>query len=426
MTFDALFVPEPLREAVSDRAWVAAMLEAERALANAEALAGVMPAHLAGPIAEACEVDRFDVAAVVLAGRTVGNPAEPLVRALRDAVGGEAAGLVHFGATSQDIVDSAAMLVARRARALIADELTGAAAACARLAETHRLTPMAGRTLLQQAVPTTFGLKAAGWLVALVRAQRRLASLSLPAQLGGAAGTLALLGADGPRVVELYAAELDLAAPVLPWHAERSALGELGAALALAAGACAKAGYDVALLEQTEVGEVGERGGAGGSSTMPHKRNPVGSALTLACARRVGASAQLLLGGLVHEHERSLGAWQAEWGALSDALAYTGGAAAALRAVLEGLGVDANRMRANLEGTAGAIMSERLTHLLARRVGYEQARAAVAAAARGSLRDGLAGQVSPEELDQALDPATYLGAAGAFVDRALAFYREGS
>jgi len=158
---------------------------------------------------------------------------------------------------------------------------------------------------------------------------------------------------------------------------------------------------------------------------MPHKRNPVGSVLTLACARRVEGSAQLLLGGLVQEHERSLGAWQAEWGALSDALAYTGGAAAALRGVLEGLEVDADRMGTNLEATGGAIMSERLTHLLTRKVGNEQARAAVAAAT-GSLRSGLAGQLSPEELDEALDPATYLGAAGAFVDRALAFYRESS
>lgn len=425
MTFDALFLPEALREAVSDRAWVAAMLEAERALANAEALAGVIPAHLAGPIAGACDIERYDVATIVETGRMAGNPAEPLVRALREAVGGEPAGLVHFGATSQDIVDSAAMLVARRALALIDEELAGAAAVCAGLAEAHRLTPMAGRTLLQQAVPTTFGLKAAGWLVALVRAKRRLASLSLPAQLGGAAGTLALLGNDGPHVAELYAAELDLAAPLVPWHTERSAVGELGAALALAAGACAKVAYDVALLEQTEVEEVREPAGAGMSSTMPHKRNPVGSALTLACGRRVEASAHLLLGGLVQEHERSLGAWQAEWGALSDALAYTGGAAAALRGVLEGLEVDADRTRTNLDATGGAIMSERLTHLLAARMGHEPARAAVAAVT-GSLREGLAGQLSAEELDEALDPATYLGAAGAFVDRALAFYEEGS
>jgi 3-carboxy-cis,cis-muconate cycloisomerase len=425
VTFDALFVPAPLREAVSDRAWVEAMLAGERALANAESLAGVIPAHLAGPIAEACEVDRFEVGAIVEAGRGAGNPAEPLVRALREVVGGEAAGYVHYGATSQDIVDTAAMLVARRALALLDEELGGAAAACASLVERHRLTPMAARTLLQQAVPTTFGLKAAGWLVGLLRGRARLAALRLPAQLGGAAGTLAVLGEVGPRVVELFAAELDLAAPVLPWHSERSVIAELGAALALAAGACAKAGYDIALLEQTEVGEVREPDGAGGSSTMPQKRNPVGSALSVACELRVGSAAQILLAGLVGEHERSLGVWQSEWGALSDALAYTGGAAAALRGVLEGLEVDAGRMTVNLAAAGGTVMSERLTFVLAGRLGLERAREAVTEAARsGSLRDGLADLLSAEELDEALDPSTYLGAADVFVDRALALYRE--
>jgi 3-carboxy-cis,cis-muconate cycloisomerase len=427
VTFDALFVPAELREAVSDRAWVEAMLAAERALANAESLAGVIPAHLAGPIAEACEVERFDVEAIVEAGRSAGNPAEPLVRALRAAIGGEAAGLVHLGATSQDIVDTAAMLVARRGLALVGEELDGAARACAALAEAYRLTPMAGRTLLQQAVPTTFGLKAAGWLVGLVRARQRLAGLQLPAQFGGAAGTLAALGDDGPRVAELYAAELGLAEPLLPWHVERSIVAELGASLSLAAGACAKAGYDVALLEQTEVREVREPAGVGGSSTMPHKRNPVGSALAIACARRVEASSQLLAAGLVQELERGLGGWQAEWGALSDALAYTGGAAAAVRSVLEGLEVDGTRMLTNLTAAGGAVMSERLTFLLARRDGPEAAKAAVAAAAAsGSLRKGLAGRLSAEELDEAFDPTTYLGAAGVFVDRALAFFREGT
>jgi 3-carboxy-cis,cis-muconate cycloisomerase len=424
VTFDALFVPAPLREAVSDRAWVEAMLAAERALANAESLAGVIPAHLAGPIAEACELDRFDVEAIVEAGRAVGNPAEPLVRALRQAVGGEAAGYVHFGATSQDIVDTAAMLVSRQALLLIDERLDGAVAACASLAERYRLTPMAGRTLLQQAVPTTFGLKAAGWLVGLVRARRRLAAIKLPSQLGGAAGTLAPLGVNGGRVGDFFAAELDLAVPAVPWHTERTVVAELGATLGIAAGSCAKAGYDVALLEQTEVGEVHEPVGEGSSSTMPQKRNPVGSALALACERRVRAAAGVLSGGLVGEHERSLGAWQAEWGALSDALAYTGGAADALARTLQGLDVDTDRMAANLAAAGGAVMSERLTFLLAEKAGLEEAKEAVAAAARsGSLRDGLAGQLSPEELDDALDPTTYLGSAGEFVDRALAFSR---
>jgi 3-carboxy-cis,cis-muconate cycloisomerase len=424
VTFDAIFVPDELRAAVSDRAWVEAMLEVERALTNAESLAGVVPPHLAGPIAEACRIERFDVPALVAAGRGSGNPAEPLVRALRAAVGGEAASYVHLGATSQDIVDSAAMVVTRRCLRLIDDELGALAASCARLAEAHRLTPMAGRTLLQHAVPTTFGLKAAGWLVAVVSSRRRLAALHdrLPAQLGGAAGTLAALGRDGPTVAGLFALELELAEPPLPWHSDRSGIAELGTALALAAGTCAKIGYDVALLEQTEIGEVREPAGEGGSSTMPHKRNPVGSAIAVACRRRVAAAAQILVEALVGEHERSVGTWQSEWGALSDALAYAGGAAAASRRVLDGLQVDVARMRANLDASGGGVLSERAALLLGREV--VDGAGARASAGGTTLRDELAGDLTAGHLDELFDPTTYLGSAGTFVDNALGLYRE--
>jgi 3-carboxy-cis,cis-muconate cycloisomerase len=425
MTFDAIFVPAPLRAAVSDRAWFEAMLEAERALANAEAIVGVIPAHHAGPIAEACVVERFDVESIVASGRSAGNPAEPLVRALRAAVGGEAAGFVHFGATSQDIVDSAGMLVSRRAVELILEALDGLAAACAGLAERHRETPMAARTLLQQAVPTTFGLKAAGWLSAVMTAREHVWGVRLAAQLGGAAGTLAALGPDGPAVARQFAEELDLAEPDPPWHSDRSRIAALGSALAIAAGVCAKIGLDVALLEQIEVGEVREPAGAGGSSAMPQKRNPVGSAIAIACARRAAGAAGVLVGGLTGEHERSVGAWHAEWGALSEALAFTGGAAAAMREVLEGLEVDAVRMRANLDLGGGAVMSERVLLALSPRMGREQTLALVgSAASAGSLREGLADLLEPEELDALLDPTTYLGAAGQFVDHVLAAYRE--
>ncbi|HEX4518553.1 MAG TPA: 3-carboxy-cis,cis-muconate cycloisomerase [Gaiellaceae bacterium] len=425
MTFDAIFVPAALRAAVSDRAWFEAMLEVERALANAEAIAGVIPAHLAGPIAEACVVERFDVESIVASGRSAGNPAEPLVRALRAAVGGDAAEFVHFGATSQDIVDSAAMLVSRRAVELILEELDGLAVACASLAEAHRDTPMAARTLLQQAVPTTFGLKAAGWLSAVLTAREHVWGARLPSQLGGAAGTLAALGADGPAVARQFAEELDLAEPELPWHSDRSRIAALGLALAIAAGVCAKIGLDVALLEQTEVGEVREPAGAGGSSAMPQKRNPVGSAIAGACGRRVAAASGVLVDGLVGEHERSVGAWHAEWGALSEALAFTGGAAAAMREVLEGLEVDTERMRANLQLGGGAAMSEHALLVLSPRVGREEAlRLVKAAAASGSLRDGLSGSLGPDEVDAILDPTTYLGSAGQLVDRMLAVYRD--
>ncbi len=388
MTLDAVLVPPAFRDAVSDRAWVEAMLEAERALANAEAIAGVIPAHAAGPIAEACRIESIDVEAVLEEGRQSGNPAEPLVRALRKAVGGEAAEYVHRGATSQDIVDTASMLVARQAVGLLVEELDRLTGACASLAEAHRDTPIAGRTLLQQAVPTTFGLKAAGWLLAALAARDSLHGVRFAAQLGGAAGTLAALGGEALEVARLYAHELELPEPGLPWHTDRTRVAELGGALAVAAGVCAKIGLDVALLEQTEVGEVREPPGAGGSSTMPHKRNPVGSVVAVACARRAGAAASVLTAALVQEHERALGSWQSEWGALSDALAYAGGAGAAVRESLEGLEVDVLRMRANLDLTGGAIMSEQRAFF-----GEEGA------------------------------PESYLGAAGDLVDRALAAYR---
>src|SRR3954470_9173399 len=277
--FEELFVPDPLRDTVSDRAWLAAMLEFEAALAAAEGELGVIPVEAAQAIGTACDPDRFDPAEIGRAARATGNPAAPLVRALTDAVEGDAAGYVHWGATSQDVMDTASMLVARRALAAVDDELAGVAAACAELAERHRGTIMAGRTLLQQALPTTFGFKAAGWLVAVIDSRRRLGGLSLAVELGGAAGTLASLGSDGLRVLALLAERLELEEPTVPWHASRARVAELGTALAITAGALEKIARDVVLLAQTEVGEVVEPadGERGGSSTLPHKRNPVGS-----------------------------------------------------------------------------------------------------------------------------------------------------
>jgi 3-carboxy-cis,cis-muconate cycloisomerase len=345
-TFAPLFVPEALREAVSDAAWLDAMLDAERALANAACLAGALSPETAAAVAEQCDASLYDADALSAEGRAAGNPVEPLVRALRTRVGAEHRASVHRGATSQDVLDTAAMLVARNALAPIREELDGLADECAGLATAHRATPMAARTLLQQAVPTTFGYKAAGWLAGLLDARDRLDALKLPAQLGGAAGTLAAFGERGPEVLRLYAAELGLDEPLVPWHTRRTPVAELGAGLALASAAAAKIGLDVVLLAQTEVGEVREADG-GASSTMPHKRNPVRAALARACARGALANAALLLGG-EFEHERAAGAWHAEWGALSDALALTGGALAAARECLAGLEVDAGKMRANM------------------------------------------------------------------------------
>jgi 3-carboxy-cis,cis-muconate cycloisomerase len=429
--FSAIFVPQELREAVSDRAWLQGMLDAEHALAKAGADVGLVPEAAAARIGEVCRAELYDPEHLADDGRAVGNPAEPLVRALREAVGGEAADYVHLGATSQDIVDTAAMLVSRRAVELVLAELDRLADGCAELARVHRSTPMAARTLLQQAVPTTFGLKAAGWLVSVLEARRRLAAVRaerLAAQLGGAAGTLAALGDEALEVVRLYAAELGLAEPRLPWHANRQRIAELGAALDTAAGAAAKVGRDIALLAQSEVGEVAEAAG-GRSSTMPQKRNPVRSTLAVACARLAHAHAGVLMGELAHEHERAVGGWHAEWEALSGVLAFAGGSAAAAADAVADLEVDTERMRANLEAGGGVVVAERISFALTARLGRSRAHEAVAAAARApSFREALLADertgLSPEELDALLDPAGYLGAAEALVDRALGEYAE--
>jgi 3-carboxy-cis,cis-muconate cycloisomerase len=432
--FDRIFVPALFRDALSDEAWLQAMLDFERALAAAEASAGLIPDAAARTIAEACRVDCFDTAAIGDAGRSAGNPVEPLVSALRDLVDGEAADYVHWGATSQDVLDTAAMLISRRVLSLILETLDSVAAECARLAGAHRSTPMAARTLLQQAVPTTFGLKAAGWLVAVVEARRPLARVReerLAVQLGGAAGTLSVLGDSGPEVVRLLAAELALKEPVAPWHTNRVRIAELGSALAVASGAVAKIALDVGLMSQTEVGEVAEAG-AGASSTMPQKRNPVGSALAIACARQAHAQATILTAALPQEHERALGAWHAEWPALSGALAFGGGAADAARRALAGMEVDVDRMWANLELTGGLVMAERASFLLADELGCREARELVERAAERSMESGRSlrdelgddDRVDGVDLEVGLDPMSYLGSAGAFVDRALEYYRD--
>jgi 3-carboxy-cis,cis-muconate cycloisomerase len=406
LPFEPLFVPEALRKATDDQAWLDALLEFERALSRLTS-------------GTAVEAPPLDPAALAEAGRAAGNPVVPLV----DRLGPGA----HRGATSQDAMDTAAVLVARRALGLIDAELAGVGSECAALASEHRSTPMAARTLLQQALPTTFGLKAAGWLTAIDEARDRLAAVRLEVELGGAAGTLAALGEDGLRVLSLLAEELELAEPVLPWHTRRGRIGELGAALALAAGAVEKIALDVKLMAQTEVGELSESsaGGRGGSSTLPHKRNPVGAALAIACAHGARGAASVLIGAQAQEHERAAGGWQAEWEALSRALALTGGAAAALRETLDGLEVHPERMRANLELTGGLLMAEAVVVAL----GSGDAKAVVTAAARRAAESGRplreelieddAVSLSEDEIDRALDPAAYLGSAEAFVDRAL-------
>ena len=364
--------------------------------------------------------------------------------ALEEAVPAEARAWVHHGATSQDILDTAAVLIARRALIVVDADLRDLATGCATLAGRHRATLMAGRTLLQQALPITFGLKAAGWLVAVLDARRLLidAEGRLAVQLGGAAGTLASLGDHGPAVVERFAARLDLPEPVLPWHTARQRIAELGAALAVTTGCAAKIAGDVGLLAQSEVGEAAEPAGPGrgGSSTLPHKRNPVGAALARAAAARAQALAGVLLGALVAEHERPLGAWHSEWQPLTELFALCGGAVARTAETVAGLEVDPTAMAANLHAGRGTLLAERISLALAATLGRSAAHGLVADAVRRStergsfladelrtdpsVRTGLDLDGDPARLDDLLDPAAYLGATDTWIDRALAAYAD--
>jgi 3-carboxy-cis,cis-muconate cycloisomerase len=369
----------------------------------------------------------------------------PLVRDLTERVAGtageEAARWVHHGATSQDILDTAASLVAFRALGPILDDLEGAARAAADLADRHRATVMAGRTLGQQALPTTFGLKAAGWLVALDEAAAgldRVRRTRLAAQLGGAAGTLAALGPDGIEVAGHYAQVLGLCEPTLPWHTDRTRVAELAGALGAAAGVLGKLALDVTLLAQTEIGEVAEPAtdGRGGSSTLPHKRNPVGAVLVRAATARVPGLVATLLAAMAQEQERAAGAWHAEWEPQAELLRLVGGAAARARELLEGLEVDPERMRANLEVTGGLLLTERVAAALADAQGRVAANDLVqrlAGAAAGSgrpLREVLVADPTVRQhldeaaVDRLLDPEGYLGAASQLVDRALDSHRD--
>jgi 3-carboxy-cis,cis-muconate cycloisomerase len=442
--------------ATGDHAWLRAMLDTEAALARALERAGLAPAGAGAAVtaaasAAAAATGPFDLGALGRQAAQSGNPVPGLVAALRKAVPPGAADTVHRGATSQDIIDTAAMLLARDALEAMAVDLAAAAGGCAGLAEAHRDTLMAGRTLLQQAVPVTFGLVAAGWLTALDEASEGIARVRaerLAVQFGGAAGTLASLGDDGPAVARLLAGELGLALPVLPWHTDRSRIVEVAAACAGVSAALAKIARDVTLLAQSEVGEVREGGGPGGerrggSSAMPHKQNPVAAIAILGCTRRVPGLAATLIAAAEQEHQRAAGAWHAEWEPFADLLRVTGSAAAWAADLTGGLVVDPARMRANLDATRGLPLAERVAGLLAPALGRAAAHDLVARASAhavavgGTLREALLGVpelagwmdgagITGAQVEAALDPAGYLGSAGAFTDGALAAHARRS
>lgn len=413
---------------LSGSAWLTAMLDAERALARAQARVGLVPQDAAEAIAVACRPELYDIASLGERAVAAANPVVPLVKDITAQVPMPAASYVHFGATSQDILDTAAMLVCRRALVPVQEDLAAAADRCAALAEEHRDTLMVGRTLLQHALPTTFGLKCAGWLVALDEARAGLAGVPLAVQFGGAVGTLAAQGAAGPEVVRAFAQELELAEPTLPWHTNRVRIGQLTGALGTVSGVLGKIALDVVLLAQSEVDEVSEQPGTGGSSAMPHKHNPVGGILVRAGTQRVPALVATLLAAMPQEHERAAGAWQAEWETLTELLRLVGGAALGTRELLGTLRVDTARMRENLAAAGEAVMSESIVGRLASDVGRAKAQELVREAlANGQSLRGLLEtntRLTPEEVASALDPAGYLGSAQELVDRALAAHRS--
>ncbi|GGL79018.1 3-carboxy-cis,cis-muconate cycloisomerase [Streptomyces fumigatiscleroticus] len=422
----------PAAAATGDTAWLRALLDAEAALTRAQAALGLAPAGAAAAVTEAADAGRFDVVSLARRARGGGNPVIPLVADLTGAVGEEYGPYVHRGATSQDILDTATMLVAARTLDLVLADLARTERALAALAAAHRDTPMPGRTLTQHAVPTTFGLKAAGWRSLVLDARDRVAAVrdGLPVQLGGAAGTLAAFAAygaaDPTALPAAYARELGLAAPLLPWHTLRTPVADLAGCLAFTAGALGKVAVDVLALSRTEIAEVAE-GSGGGSSAMPHKANPVRSTLIAAAARRAPQLAATLYGSLAAEDERPAGAWHAEWEPLRDLLRLTGGAARDAAELAEGLRVRPDVMRAHLDLTHGLIVSERLSAELAPLLGRARAKALLTETAKRTYGEGRSlGELLAEEpelkdadLGELTDPARYTGAAAPLTDRAL-------
>jgi 3-carboxy-cis,cis-muconate cycloisomerase len=439
-----------------DNAWLQAMLDTEAGLARALERAGLAPAGSGEAVTATAKANNFDPNELGELASLTGNPVPGLARTLARRVPQTAVSAVHRGATSQDILDTAAMLLAKRAIDVIQADLAQAAEAAAGLAEAHRATIMIGRTLLQQAVPVTFGLVAAGWLTSVDEAREGLAAVRsrrLAVQFGGAAGTLASLGEAGQRVAALLAEELGLALPVLPWHTDRLRIIDLGAALARVAAALGKIARDVTLLAQSEVGEVSEGGGPsgtrspdtqaaaasprrGGSSAMPHKRNPVASIAILGCTRQVPGLLGTLAAASEQELQRAAGAWHAEWQPLTALLRLTGSASSWAAELLSGLTVDTSRMAANLAATKGLPLAEHVASLLASVLGAAQAHDLVAEAGARAVSAGLplrdvllavpeleerlsAAGITAEQIDAALEPSGYLGATDAFITAAL-------
>ncbi|RMV77872.1 3-carboxy-cis,cis-muconate cycloisomerase [Pseudomonas amygdali] len=438
--FDAYFMQPEMREIFSDEGRVQGMLDFEAALARAQARVGLIPPEVVADIELSCDARLFDFDGLAIAIGSAGNSAIPLVKALGKQIAArsaEAERYVHMGATSQDVMDSGLILQLRRAIVLLERDLTLLADAMAEQAQRHAGTPLAGRTWLQQATPVTLGMKIAGWLGAVTRHRQRLNEIKprlLCLQFGGASGSLAALGDQAFSVAEALAGELQLALPEQPWHTQRDRLVEFAGLLGLIAGSLGKLGRDVSLLMQTEVGEVFEPSapGKGGSSTMPHKRNPVGAAVMISTATRAPGLVATMLAAMPQEHERSLGLWHAEWETLPELCCLVSGSLQQALQVLPGLQVDAERMASNLQSTKGLVLAEAVSIALAQRIGRDAAHHLVEQCCRRAVEQGahlrqvlgensqVSEQFSSDELDRLLDPAHYLGQARQWVERAVA------
>jgi 3-carboxy-cis,cis-muconate cycloisomerase len=419
-----------------DRAYLQALLDVEVALAVAEAEAGVIPASAVPEIRAAARAELYDIDAVAIDAVRDGNVVIPLVRKLTDTVRArnvEAAGYVHCGATSQDIMDTALVLTMRAAGVMLHESLTQVMQSAAALAREHASTPMSGRTWLQHASPTTFGLKCAGWLDMIGRCRDRLGDAIDRAQvlqLGGAAGTLASLGDAGPAVADAMARELALRVPAAPWHTHRDRIVDASSAFGITCGALGKVGRDLTLLAQSEVAEAFEQHG-GGSSSMPHKQNPVRAVIAVTAAIRAPGLVATMLAAMPQEHERAAGGWQAEWQTIADLIGLARDSAAAIASALGDLRVDPASMRRHLEVRGGVAMAEALSAALMPHMSREEAMAHVLRLSRLVERDGRSlrelGAADPDvsrwlstaEIERALDPAQFLGAARTFVERVL-------
>jgi 3-carboxy-cis,cis-muconate cycloisomerase len=437
---DPMFGSEAVNRIFSDSARLQRMLDFEAALARAEAKVGIIPAAAATAISRKCDAALFDLGALATAAIDSGNLAIPMVKHLIDLVAKDdqdAARYVHWGATSQDAIDTGLVVQLRDAIEAISGNLTRLCVLLEKLAADHRATPIAARTWLQQAVPTVFGLKVAGWLDAMTRHRIRLEELRARVfvlQFGGAAGTLASLGEKGLDVAAALAQDLDLNLPTMPWHAHRDRIVEVATTLALLTGTLGKVARDLSLEMQTEVAEVFEPAGKnrGGSSTMPQKRNPVASAVILAAATRAPSLASTMLAAMSQEHERGLGGWQAEWETLPELVRITAGALHRMVETIAGLEVDTDRMRRNLEVTHGLVFAEAVSITLAKHVGKRAAHQIVEAAVRQAVSEKkhlleilaadleASRHLSATDLKRLFEPGNYAGMADQFINRAIA------